>query len=123
MDINVAAASNLNYWHQEAKARNATSAHYVAGSFGQILAQLTANEAESSSEVEDGIGTVTLTKLLADGSLVILKVEGNRVVSEVKLDGSSVVQQQQLRGLNVMQQSYAGAASSDNSTSAISVAV
>ncbi|SEA29343.1 MULTISPECIES: hypothetical protein [Selenomonas] len=102
MSINtIASTSSLNYWQQEAKARTDYNLHSAAGTFGQILAKLTSSEAAADSEVESGVGAVTLTKLLADGSLVILKVEGNRVISEAKLDGTSVLEQQHLLGNTV----------------------
>ena len=69
-----------------------------ASTFGQILAKLTAAQNETSADVERGVAPVTLTKLLSDGSLVILKVQGNQVISEAKLDGTSVLEQQLLRG-------------------------
>ena len=99
MSINtIAAASSLNYWQQQEHARTDYNLHSAAGTFGQILAKLTAAQTETSAEVESGVAPVTLTKLLSDGSLVILKVEGNQVISEAKLDGTSVLAQQLLRG-------------------------
>jgi hypothetical protein len=47
---------------------------------------------------------VTLTKTLADGSLVLLKMQGNRVISEARLDGSTVLQQK-LAGMAAAQMS------------------
>lgn len=105
MDINIAAASNLNYWQQEEKARSNYDLQSAAGTFGQILAQLTAAQA-AGSDTEDSAGTVTLTKLLADGSLVLLKMKGDRVVSEARLDGSTVLQQQ-LAGMAAAHRGYA----------------
>lgn len=111
MSINtIAATSSLNYWNQEAQTRTDHNVHSTAGSFGQILARLTATQAASDAETEDGVSTVTLTKLLSDGSLVILKVEGNRVISEAKLDGTSVLEQQHLMGQGTPLHSHAGAA-------------
>lgn len=99
MSINtIAAASSLNYWQQQEHARTDYNLHSAAGTFSQILAKLTATQADANAEVESGISPVTLTKLLSDGSLVILKVEGNQVISEAKLDGTSVLAQQLLRG-------------------------
>ena len=99
MSINtIAAASSLNYWQQQEHARTDYNLHSAAGTFGQILAKLTAAQNETSAEVESGVAPVTLTKLLSDGSLVILKVEGNQVISEAKLDGTSVLAQQLMRG-------------------------
>lgn len=119
MSINtIAATSSLNYWQQENQTRTDYNVHSAAGSFGQILARLTATQAAADSELEDGVATVTLTKLLSDGSLVILKVEGNRVISEAKLDGTSVLEQQRLQGLNVIPQSYAGTANSGTAEAA-----
>lgn len=111
MSINtIAAASSLNYWNQEAQTRTDHNVHSAAGAFGQILARLTATQAASDAETEDGVSTVTLTKLLSDGSLVILKVAGNRVISEAKLDGTSVLEQQQLMGQGTSLPSQTGAA-------------
>ena len=105
MDINIAAASNLNYWQQEEKARSNYGLQSAAGTFGQILARLTDAQAVGS-DTEDSAGTVTLTKLLADGSLVLLKMKGDRVVSEARLDGSTVLQQQ-LAGTAAAHRGYA----------------
>lgn len=105
MDINIAAASNLNYWQQEEKARSNYGLQSAAGTFGQILARLTDAQAVGS-DTEDSAGTVTLTKLLADGSLVLLKMKGDRVVSEARLDGSTVLQQQ-LAGTATAHRGYA----------------
>lgn len=110
MSINtIAATSSLNYWQQQAQAKTDYNLHSAAGSFSQILASLTASQAAAHTG-EDGVAPVTLTKLLSDGSLVILKVEGNRVISEVKLDGTSVLQQPHLMGLGSQSAAYAGAA-------------
>ena len=99
MSINtIAAASSLNYWQQQEHARTDYNLHSAAGTFGQILAKLTAAQNETGAEAESGVAPVTLTELLSDGSLVILKVEGNQVISEAKLDGTSVLEQQLLRG-------------------------
>ena len=99
MSINtIAAASSLNYWQQQEHARTDYNLHSAASTFGQILAKLTAAQTEKGADVERGVAPVTLTKLLSDGSLVILKVEGNQVISEAKLDGTSVLAQQLLRG-------------------------
>ena len=99
MSINtIAAASSLNYWQQQEHARTDYNLHSAAGTFGTILAKLTAAQNETGAEAESGVVPVTLTKLLSDGSLVILKVEGNQVISEAKLDGTSVLEQQLLRG-------------------------
>ena len=99
MSINtIAAASSLNYWQQQEHARTDYNLHSAAGTFGRILAKLTAAQNETGAEAESGVAPVTLTKLLSDGSLVILKVEGNQVISEAKLDGTSVLAQQLLRG-------------------------
>lgn len=114
MSINtIAATSGLNYWNQEKQTRTDYNLHSAAGTFGQILAKLTATQAAADAETEDGVSTVTLTKLLADGSLVILKVEGNRVISEAKLDGTSVLEHQQLTR-QMPQLSNDGAAAMEN---------
>ena len=112
MSINtIAAASSLNYWQQEAQAtQNIHSVHGATSAFGKILASLTAAEKAAESEVEKGVSTVTLTRVLADGSLVLQRVEGNKVISETKLDGSSVLQHQHLLGLNGLGTAYAGTA-------------
>ena len=103
MSINtIASTSSLNYWQQQAQARADYNLHAAAGSFGQILAKLTASQSVPDADVESSTTPVTLTKLLSDGSLVILKVEGNRVVSEAKLDGTSVLEQQQMLGNAVL---------------------
>ena len=113
MSINtIAATSSLNYWQQQTQAvRPDNVVHSKNKSFEDILALLTALKATQDSDVESDVATVTLTKLLADGSLVIQRVEGNKVISETRLDGNNNFMQQQ----NVMDQSglgtaYAGAA-------------
>ncbi|SHK57093.1 hypothetical protein SAMN05216582_10811 [Selenomonas ruminantium] len=112
MSINtIAATSSLNYWHQQAQAaRTSHSVHGATSAFGKILASLTAAEKAADSEVEKGVSTVTLTRVLADGSLVLQRVEGNKVISETKLDGSSVLQQQHLLEGNGLSTAYAGTA-------------
>ncbi|MCR5758150.1 MAG: hypothetical protein K6F95_09620 [Selenomonas sp.] len=103
MSINtIAPTSSLNYWQQEAKARSDDNLHAAAGTFDQILAKLTASQAVAEVDAEESTTPVTLTKMLADGSLVILKVEGNRVISEAKLDGTTVMEQQHLLGQSVL---------------------
>ena len=85
MSINtIAAASSLNYWQQQEHARTDYNLHSAASTFSQLLARLTATQAAASSEEESGVSPVTLTKLLSDGSIVILKVEGNQIISEAK---------------------------------------
>ena len=121
MDINIAAASNLNYWQQEEKARSNYGLQSAAGTFGQILARLTDAQAVGS-DTEDSAGTVTLTKLLADGSLVLLKMKGDRVVSEARLDGSTVLQQQ-LAGMAVAQHGYADSAVGGSNASTVSMSI
>jgi len=102
MSINtIASTSSLKHWQQQNQTRTDYNLHSTAGSFGQILAMLTATQTAADSEVESGVSPVTLTKLLSDGSLVILKVEGNRVVSEAKLDGTHVLDRQPLPGQTV----------------------
>lgn len=112
MSINtIAATSSLSYWHQQAQP--ARTDFHVQGSksaFEEILASLTAAKTAADPDVEKGVSTVTLTKLLSDGSLVIQRVEGNKVISETKLDGSNALQQQQLMGMNGLGTAYAGAA-------------
>lgn len=99
MSINtIAAASSLNYWQQQEHARTDYNLHSAASTFSQLLARLTATQAAASSEEESGVSPVTLTKLLSDGSIVILKVEGNQIISEAKLDGTSVLEQRRLLG-------------------------
>ena len=112
MSINtIAAASSLNYWQQEAQpVRTDYNVHGKKSAFEEILASLTALKAASESEVEQGISAVTLTKLLSDGSLLIQRVEGNKVISETKLEGGSALQQQHLMGLNGLATAYAGTA-------------
>ena len=101
MSINtIASTSSLNYWQQQEPTRTDYNLHSASGTFGQILAKLTAAQAAKNSDEESGVSSVTLTKLLSDGSLVILKVEGNKIISEAKLDGTSVLEQQHLAGCN-----------------------
>ncbi|BAL84188.1 hypothetical protein SELR_24800 [Selenomonas ruminantium subsp. lactilytica TAM6421] len=102
MSINtIAATSSLNYWQQQAQAvRPDTAVHSKSHSFEDILALLTAVKATQDSDVESDVATVTLTKLLADGSLVIQRVEGDKIISETRLDGSNNFMQQQIMSQN-----------------------
>lgn len=112
MSINtIAAISSLNYWQQQAQeVRTNHNVHAKKSAFEEILASLTALKAATDAEVEKGVSTVTLTKLLSDGSLVIQRVEGNKIISETKLDGTNALQQQHLMGLNGLATAYAGTA-------------
>lgn len=112
MSINtIAATSSLGYWQQQAQeVRNNYNVHAKKSAFEEILASLTALKAASDSDVEKGISAVTLTKLLSDGSLLIQRVEGNKVISETKLEGGSALQQQHLMGLSGLASAYTGTA-------------
>ena len=112
MSINtIAATSSLNYWQQQAQeVRSDYNVHNRKSAFEELLASLTALKA-TDSDVEEGISAVTLTKLLSDGSLLIQRVEGNKVISETKLEGGNVLQQPHLMaGLNGLATAYAGTA-------------
>ncbi|SDP28466.1 hypothetical protein [Selenomonas ruminantium] len=111
MSINtIAATSSLNYWQQQAQeVRPDYNVHAKKSAFEELLASLTALKA-TDSDVEKGISAVTLTKLLSDGSLLIQRVEGSKVISETKLEGGNVLQQPHLMGLNGLATAYAGTA-------------
>ena len=112
MSINtIAATSSLGYWQQQAQeVRPANNVHTKQSAFEEILASLTALKAASESDVEKGISAVTLTKLLSDGSLLIQRVEGSKVISETKLEGGSALQQHHLMGPGGLPAAYTGTA-------------
>lgn len=88
----------LSFWDESTGSSHHSKVGAAAGDFSEMFERVSAAmEADTSGESgqEDG-QTVTLTKILPDGSLLLTKMEGNRVVSETKLSGSGIQQQQNL---------------------------
>lgn len=95
----ISASSSLSFDNQSANTMSSSHKTAATASFSDILASLTG---ASSGQAGGAEATVTITKVLPDGSLVIVKMQGNQVISESKLSGASVQQQQNLLGLSAM---------------------
>ena len=78
----------------------------VSGAFGELLSQITGASGTSDSSSGDAEDTVTVTKVLPDGSLVVMKMQGSKVVSETKLSGASVQPQNIPAAANTFTQAY-----------------
>lgn len=73
-------------------------------SFSDILESLTSAPAVKDS---GNAATVTITKVLPDGSLVIVKMQGEQVISQSKLSGASIQMQKNMLGASgVLPQEY-----------------
>lgn len=99
----VNAASRMQYGEQPEKPAVYIRKTAQPASFSEILESLTSAPAASDSSV----ATVTVTKVLPDGSLVLVKMQGNQVISQSKLSGASVQMQQNMLGSSgVLPQEY-----------------
>ena len=99
----VNAASRMQYGEQPEKPAAYVRKTAQPTSFSEILESLTSAPAASDSSV----ATVTVTKVLPDGSLVLVKMQGNQVISQSKLSGASVQMQQNMLGSSgVLPQEY-----------------
>ncbi len=78
----------------------------VSGMFGELLSQITGTAGESDSDREDAEKKVSVTKLLPGGSLVLMKRQEAREISETKLSGASVQPQNIPAAANTFTQAY-----------------
>ena len=78
----------------------------VSGAFGELLSQITGTAGTSDSDREDAEENVSVTKLLPGGSLVLMKRQEAREISETKLSGASVQPQNIPAAANTFTQAY-----------------
>lgn len=94
----------------------------VSGMFGELLSQITGTAGESDSDREDAEKNVSVTKLLPGGSLVLMKRQEAREISETKLSGASVQPQNIPAAANTFTQAYsAGDALSSGSLFSVTI--
>lgn len=94
----------------------------VSGMFGELLSQITGTAGESDSDREDAEKKVSVTKLLPGGSLVLMKRQEAREISETKLSGASVQPQNIPAAANTFTQAYsAGDALSSGSLFSVTI--
>ena len=90
--------------------------------FGELLSQITGTAGESDSDREDAEKKVSVTKLLPGGSLVLMKRQEAREISETKLSGASVQPQNIPAAANTFTQAYsAGDALSSGSLFSVTI--
>ena len=94
----------------------------VSGAFGELLSQITGTAGKSDSDREDAEENVSVTKLLPGGSLVLMKRQEAREISETKLSGASVQPQNIPAAANTFTQAYsAGDALSSGSLFSVTI--
>lgn len=94
----------------------------VSGMFGELLSQITGTAGKSDSDREDAEKKVSVTKLLPGGSLVLMKRQEAREISETKLSGASVQPQNIPAAANTFTQAYsAGDALSSGSLFSVTI--
>lgn len=94
----------------------------VSGAFGELLSQITGTAGKSDSDREDAEEKVSVTKLLPGGSLVLMKRQEAREISETKLSGASVQPQNIPAAANTFTQAYsAGDALSSGSLFSVTI--
>lgn len=94
----------------------------VSGAFGELLSQITGTAGKSDSDREDAEKKVSVTKLLPGGSLVLMKRQEAREISETKLSGASVQPQNIPAAANTFTQAYsAGDALSSGSLFSVTI--
>ena len=94
----------------------------VSGAFGELLSQITGTAGTSDSDREDAEENVSVTKLLPGGSLVLMKRQEAREISETKLSGASVQPQNIPAAANTFTQAYsAGDALSSGSLFSVTI--
>ena len=94
----------LHYENQYSDSSTGNKSKEAPANFREILARATAQD---KAEEKPMAGTITVTKLLPDGTLGIRKMQGERIISETKLSGATVQQQRnrQVSG-NLFAQAY-----------------
>lgn len=94
----------------------------VSGAFGELLSQITGTAGKSDSDREDAEENVSVTKLLPGGSLVLMKRQEAREISETRLSGASVQPQNIPAAANTFTQAYsAGDALSSGSLFSVTI--
>ena len=94
----------------------------VSGAFGELLSQIAGTAGKSDSDREDAEEKVSVTKLLPGGSLVLMKRQEAREISETKLSGASVQPQNIPAAANTFTQAYsAGDALSSGSLFSVTI--
>lgn len=94
----------------------------VSGAFGELLSQITGTAGKSDSDREDAEEKVSVTKLLPGGSLVLMKRQEAREISETRLSGASVQPQNIPAAANTFTQAYsAGDALSSGSLFSVTI--
>lgn len=86
--------SALHYDNQYSDSSAGNKSKEAPTGFREVLAEATAR---AKSEENQTAGAITVTKLLPDGTLVVRKMQGGRIISETKLSGATVQQQQNLQ--------------------------
>jgi hypothetical protein len=103
----ISGTSSLSYWNQSTGSASSSKTSATSDTFSELLSQITGTSGTSSSSSGDAEDTVTVTKVLPDGSLVVMKMQGSKVISETKLSGASVQEQQNmLTTANKFMQAY-----------------
>ena len=94
----------------------------VSGAFGELLSQITGTAGKSDSDREDAEEKVSVTKLLPGGSLVLMKRQEAREISEMRFSGASVQPQNIPAAANTFTQAYsAGDALSSGSLFSVTI--
>ncbi|MCR5438208.1 MAG: hypothetical protein K6F01_02005 [Selenomonas sp.] len=108
MGINaISGIGAMQYDNQYSDSSTGNKSKESPGDFREILAKATVR---NESEEKQVAGTITVTKLLPDGTLVVRRMQGERILSERKLSGATVQQQQnwQVAGNSFAQAYLAG---------------
>ena len=84
--------NSLSYRAQSTASSSPVKAKAVSGAFSELLSQFTGTAGTGDSEREDVEDTSNVTKILPEGSLVLMKRQGSREISEMKFSDASVQQ-------------------------------
>lgn len=118
----ISGTSSLSYWNQSTGSASSSKTKATSDTFSELLSQITGTSGTSDSSSGDAEDTVTVTKVLPDGSLVVMKMQGSKVVSETKLSGASVQPQNIPAAANTFTQAYsAGDALSSGSLFSVTI--
>ena len=118
----ISGTSSLSYWNQSTGSASSSKTKATSDTFSELLSQITGASGTSDSSSGDAEDTVTVTKVLPDGSLVVMKMQGSKVVSETKLSGASVQPQNIPAAANTFTQAYsAGDALSSGSLFSVTI--
>ena len=84
--------NSLSYRARSTASSSPVKAKAVSGAFSELLSQFTGTAGTGDSEREDVEDTSNVTKILPEGSLVLMKRQGSREISEMKFSDASVQQ-------------------------------